>query len=242
MSGPVEIILIVAAVGYVLARRLLGEPVEAKRTLVLPAVLTGVGLIDLTKVTQPLVSIGFLVATTALSLVLGLLRGASARVFEKDGVVYLRYTATTLLLWAVNLGVKFGAGVVLGLVDPKAEQATSSGLMFTLGAGLLAEGLAVLYKALRTGGRIMWAKGRNGQPPTMSARLDGLQQKVQTTGWSATPRPGRRGGLLTSLIEDVRTPDIRQPNNDGSAPYRGPWPASYPEHDVRIIDSPRRDR
>src|SRR5690348_13921652 len=85
VSGPVEIILIIGAVGYILARRLLGEPAEAKHMLLLPAVLAGVGLIDLTKVPQSPVSIGFLVGTTALSLVVGLLRGASIRVFDKDG-------------------------------------------------------------------------------------------------------------------------------------------------------------
>ncbi|GAB2842002.1 hypothetical protein GCM10027176_52340 [Actinoallomurus bryophytorum] len=237
MSGPVEVILIIGAVGYILARRLLGEPAEAKRMLLLPAVLAGVGLVDLTKVTQSPASIGFLVGTTVLSLVLGLLRGASIRVFDKDGIVYLRYTATTVVLWGINLGVKFGASVLLGLVDPTAEHVGSSGLMFTLGVGMVLEGLAVLSKAMRTSGRIVWAKGRNDTPHTMSSMLDGLQQKVQTADGSQTRRPRRRGGLA-SLIEDVRDLDIRQPNSNASAPYHGPRPNSggSPEDQVRIID------
>ncbi|WP_433179568.1 hypothetical protein [Actinoallomurus sp. CA-150999] len=223
MSGPVEIILIIGAVGYILARRLLGEPAEAKRMLLLPAVLAGVGLTDLAKVHQSPVSIGFLVGSTALSLVLGLLRGASIRVFDKDGIVYLRYTATTVVLWVINLAVRFGASVVLGVVDPTAEHAGSSGLMLTLGAGMLVEGLAVLSKAMRTSGRVVWAKGRDGAPPTMSSLLDGLQEKVQTRSQTSPPR--RRGGLA-ALIEDVRNLDIRRPNDNGSAPYDGPRPNS----------------
>jgi hypothetical protein len=243
VSGPVEIILIIGVVGYILARRLLGEPAEAKRMLLLPAVLTGVGFIDLAKVSQSPVSIGFLVGTTALSLVLGLLRGASIRVFDKDGIVYLRYTATTVVLWGINLAVRFGASVVLGVVDPTAEHAGSSGLMFTLGAGMVVEGLAVLSKAMRTSGRVVWAKGRNGASHTMSSLLDGLQQKVQTTDWSQTRRPRRRGGLA-ALIEDVRNLDIRQPNNNGSAPYHGPRPNSggSPEDQAWIIDPHHRAR
>nr|WP_042194756.1 hypothetical protein [Kibdelosporangium sp. MJ126-NF4]CEL21527.1 hypothetical protein [Kibdelosporangium sp. MJ126-NF4]CTQ95906.1 hypothetical protein [Kibdelosporangium sp. MJ126-NF4] len=181
MSGPVEIVLIVAAVGYVLTRRMLGEPIVAKRMLLLPVVLIGFGLIDLVKGPQSAISIGFLAATTALSVVLGLLRGASTRVFEKDGVAYLRYTVMTLVLWGVNIAVKVGAGVVLGSIDPGAAQASSTGLMFTLGAGLLAEGAAVLAKAVRTEGRIMWAKGRDGQPHRMSPTLDQLQQRARAT-------------------------------------------------------------
>ncbi|MCO5973796.1 hypothetical protein [Actinoallomurus soli] len=257
MSGPVEIILIIGAVGYILARRLLGEPAEAKRMLLLPAVLAVVGLTDLAKVSQSTVSIGFLVATTALSLVLGLLRGASIRVFDRDGIVYLRYTVTTVVLWGINLAVRFGASVVLGVVDPTAAHAGSSGLMLTLGAGMVVEGLAVLSKAMRTGGRIVWAKGRDGAPHTMSSLLDGLQQKVQSTDWSQGRRPRRRGGL-GSLIEDVRDLDIRRPydtgsapNDTGSAPYdadsapydgRRPNGGGSPDDRARSFDRHRRER
>ncbi|MEV0403199.1 DUF1453 domain-containing protein [Actinoallomurus sp. NPDC050550] len=238
MSGPVEIILIIGAVGYILARRLLGEPAEAKRMLLLPAVLAGVGLTDLAKVHQSPVSIGFLAGSTVLSLVLGLLRGASIRVFDKDGIVYLRYTATTVVLWGINLAVRFGASVMLGVVDPTAEHAGSSGLMLTLGAGMVVEGLAVLSKAMRTSGRVVWAKGRDGAPHTMSSLLDGLQEKVQTTDWSQTSRPRRRGGFA-ALIEDVRNLDVRRPNDNGSAPYDGPRPnsgGSREEHDPHHRD------
>ncbi|MBE1463508.1 DUF1453 family protein [Kibdelosporangium phytohabitans] len=185
MSGPVEIVLIIAVIAYVLGRRLLGEPVQGKRLLLLPAVLLGAGLLDLTKVAQSPASIWFLIATTVLSAVLGLLRGASTRVFEKDGVVHLRYTVMTLVLWAANIAVKFGAGAVLGTVAPNADR--GNGMMFTLGAGLLAEGLVVLSKAVRSEGRIMWAKGRNGQPHRMSPRLDAMQQQAQT--WRNNSRP-----------------------------------------------------
>jgi hypothetical protein len=243
VSGPVEIILIIGVVGYILARRLLGEPAEAKRMLLLPAVLTGVGLTDLAKVHQSAVSIGFLVGSTALSLVLGLLRGASIHVFDKDGIVHLRYTATTVVLWGINLAVRFGASVVLGVLDPTAEHAAGGGLMLTLGAGMVVEGLAVLSKAMRTSGRVMWAKGRNGAPHTMSSLLDGLQQKAQTTDWSQTRRPRRHGGLA-ALIEDMRNLDIRQPYDNGSAPHDGPRPNSggSPEDQARTNDPYHPDR
>lgn len=180
MSGPVEVILIIAAIGYVLARRLIGEPAEGRRVLLVPVVLAGVGIVDLGKVTLSPVSIGFLVGTTAISLVLGLLRGASIRVFERDGVVFMRYTVTTVALWAVNLVIKLLGSVALGLVDPTAQHATTTGMMFTLGVGMVVEGLVVLAKAMRSGGRIVWQRGRNGQPHATSSLLDGLQNKMRT--------------------------------------------------------------
>lgn len=211
MSGPVEIVLIIAVVGYILARRLLGEPAVAKRMLLLPGVLTVIGFVDLTKVAQTPLSVAFLVGTTVISIVIGLLRGASIRVFEKDGIVTMQYTVMTIVLWAINFAVKFGASFVLGMVDPTAEHASSSGLMLTLGAGMLVEGLAVLAKAVRSDGRIVWQKGRKGEPHTMSNYLDGLQQKVQQTDWSQ-PRDRRsRGGMVSSMRDDLRDLDFRRP-------------------------------
>jgi hypothetical protein len=169
VSGPVEIVLIIAAVGYVLARRLAGEPAQAKRMLVLPGILAAIGLTDLDKVAQPPMSIAFLVGTTAVSLLIGVLRGASIRLSTRDGVVYMRYTVVTIVLWALNFGIKFGASFALGMVDPAAAHAGSNGLLLTLGVGLLAEGLTVLAKATRVGGEIMWG-GRARTMPRYRGR------------------------------------------------------------------------
>lgn len=180
MSGPVEIVLIIAAVGYVLIRRLLGEPAEARRMLVLPAVLCVIGLCDVVKVHQSSLAMAFLVVTTAVSVVIGLLRGASIRVFERDGITHMRYTATTVVLLATSIAIKLGASAVLGVVQPSAAHSSSNSLMLTLGTGLLAEGLVVLSKAVRTGAPIVWSKGKDGEPHTTSPLLDGLQQRVRS--------------------------------------------------------------
>jgi hypothetical protein len=186
MSGPVEVVLVIAVIAYVLIRRMMGEPAEGRRMLLLPAILTVVGVVDVTKVAQSGVSIGFLVASTVVSVGIGLLRGASVKVFERDGIVFMRYTVVSVVLLAVNFAVRFGASFVLGLVDPSAVHATSSGLLLTLGASLLVEGLCVLSKAVRLRGRIVWAKGKKGAPHQTSAFLDSLQSKVQST---STTRP-----------------------------------------------------
>lgn len=216
MSGPVEIIIIIAAVLYVMISRLMGEPAQAKRMLLVPAVLIVIGLLDVSKAAQSPTSIAFLVGTATVSAAIGLLRGASIRVFVKEDIVYMRYTVTTVFLWVLNFAIRFGASFVLALVDPKAGQAMSNGLMLTLGAGLLVEGLAVLSKAVRVNSRVVWEKGKDGQPDKMSPFVDNLQQKVQNTDLSKSGSRGRRG-LFGSLVDDVRDLDFRRPNN-GSTP------------------------
>ena len=174
MSGPVQIVLIVAAVGYLLVRRLLGEPAQAKRMLILPAVLTVVGLSVVAGQSTTPRAVLFLVVTVAISIALGALRGASVRISQRDGVAFIRYTWVTLVLWVVNLAVKFGANVVFGAVDAKDASTVGNSLLLTIGSGILAEGLVALYRALSAGHRVMWAQGRGGGPHRMSPMMDNL--------------------------------------------------------------------
>jgi hypothetical protein len=211
MTGPVEVVLVIALVAYVLIRRMAGETAEGKRMLLLPAILAVVGVVDVSKVAQSGVSLGFLIASTVVSVGIGLLRGASVKVFERDGIVFMKYTVVSVILLVVNFGVRFGASFVLGMVDPSAVHAVSSGLMLTLGASLLVEGLCVLSKAVRLRGRIIWAKGKKGAPHQASSFLDTLQSKVQSTDWTRSDAPDAPQEPRTSLLDDLRDLDFRRP-------------------------------
>jgi hypothetical protein len=172
MSEPVEIVLIIAAVAYVLVRRLAGEPAQANRLLVLPGVLAVIGLTDLKDITLTGASVAFLVATVAAGALLGVLRGASVRLSERDGIAFVRYTWLTIVLWAVNLAVKFGANILLGIVDPHAGATAGDSLLLTLGIGMLCEGGVVLLRVLRTDSRIVRAQREAGQQLRVSQLTD----------------------------------------------------------------------
>lgn len=179
MNGILEVIIAIAVIGYLLVRRVLGEPAEGKRMLLLPAILTVIGLVQITQVSQSGVSLAFLAASTAASVLIGVLRGASVRVFERDGLVFMKYTAVSIGLLVANVVIRLGAGLLLGVIDPSASDSVSKGVLLALGASLLAEGLVVLFKAVGTSGRIVWAKGRKGAPHQTSAFLDGLQERAR---------------------------------------------------------------
>lgn len=179
MSGPVEIILIVAAICYVLARRVAGEPAQAKRMLLLPAVLTAIGVSDAGPITRSgATAVAFLVASTAISVVIGVLRGLSVRLRDRDGIVFMNYTAVTVVLWVVNVVVKLGADLLLRAVDPHGAAGFGNSLLLTLGAGMLCEGGVVLLRALNTDSRILWESGKDGRAHTTSTWLDALQSRM----------------------------------------------------------------
>ncbi|MCW2947502.1 MAG: hypothetical protein JWR24_4219 [Actinoallomurus sp.] len=182
MSGPVEIVLIVAAVGYVLVRRVMGEPAQAKRMLVLPAVLSLIGLSDVSGEVKTPLPLLLLVATAAISVILGALRGASVRISQRDGLAFVRYTGVTVVLWVVNLAIKFGANLTLGAIDLKDAGAVGNSLLLTLGLGILAEGLVVLYRALCHDHPVMWTQGQDGAPHQMPPFLDNLRRSLTNRG------------------------------------------------------------
>ncbi len=186
MSGPIEIILILAAVAYVMVRRVMGEPAEGKRMLILPAVLLVIGISDVSGSLKTPMSVVFLVATAAISVVLGGLRGASVRLSERDGLAFVRYTGVTIALWVANLAIKFGGNLVLGIVDPKDASSVSNSLFLTLGAGMLVEGLVVLARALHGDARVIWSKGKDGAPHQMSPFLDNMQRSLNGGATSST--------------------------------------------------------
>jgi hypothetical protein len=74
IPSPLTILLVVAAVGYVLWSRMQGRPLKLRRMLLLPVVLMVLGIADLTGSSAPHLTpkdITFLVISVALSVVLG---------------------------------------------------------------------------------------------------------------------------------------------------------------------------
>ncbi|MDT8913308.1 DUF1453 domain-containing protein [Amycolatopsis sp. PS_44_ISF1] len=182
MSGPLQVVLIIAVIAYVLIRRLAGEPAEAKRMLILPAILIAVGLSQLDDLGRSGVAVLFLAGTTLVSAALGALRGVTIRLPRRDGIVFMRYTAVTIVLWVVNIAVKIGAGLLLGAIDPAGSDALGGTTFLTVGVGMLLEGVVVLARALRTGDQVIWAQGRDGAPHRTSPWLDDLQRQLSRRG------------------------------------------------------------
>ncbi|WP_034089543.1 DUF1453 family protein [Streptacidiphilus albus] len=172
-----EIVLIIAAVCYVMFRRVAGEPAQAKRMLLLPAVLVALGLSDVSGAGHDPAALAFLIGTAAVSIALGALRGLSTRLSEQGGIAYVHYTAATVVLWLLSLAAKFGLNFVFQAADPHAAAAAGNSLLLTLGAGMLVEGAVTLNRAVGSTSRVLWSKGKDGRPHTTSPFLDELQSR-----------------------------------------------------------------
>jgi uncharacterized membrane protein len=150
-----QIVLIIAVAALVIGKRLTGRPVDTRRSVVMPGVLAVYGWVILQKSgTLTHTDQVWLAVQGAVSIAIGLVRGSSIRLYERDGVVWARYRPVTLLLWVGSIAARFGLeAVAVGAGAGKAAMTSSTMLMF--GLSLAAESLIVLPRAHASGIPVM---------------------------------------------------------------------------------------
>jgi hypothetical protein len=141
-------VIAVVAIGVVV-KRLRGEPLNARDLLAPPVILTGIGIASLTK-THGLTAtdLAWTGAGAALGVALGAVRGATIAVFEREGVLWQRYTARTFGAMVVSFVVMAGFGL---LASKAGMHEGARPTQLTLGISFFGEALAVGVRALRTG-------------------------------------------------------------------------------------------
>ena len=156
------IVLIAALVLYLLFRRMAGQMIEVRRTLVLPGIIAVIGLASIGSTGITPTAIAFVAFGVAVGAALGVLRGFTIRIEPRDGFAFMRYTIASVVLLIASVGVRLIAAPIESSIDASAATVASNAMMLTLGVGFLAEGLAVIYRATRTEHTIAWQASKTG--------------------------------------------------------------------------------
>ncbi|MGH8879085.1 MAG: DUF1453 domain-containing protein [Stackebrandtia sp.] len=189
--------VVIVAVGYVIAKRMSGEPLNARDLGGPPLILTAIGVFQLTKVDDLTgVDIGWLVASALVGIACGVLRGATIVLFTREGVLWQRYTGKTIGVWLLSLIASGGFGL---LATAAGMHADAKPLMLSIGVGMLGEMLSVGLRALSTG-KPFSPQGRDSEAAHqhLVERFGDAANRVPRTGGGeagAEPAgPGRRPG------------------------------------------------
>jgi len=153
--SAVQIVLIAALVIYAIGRRFTGQPVGA-RSMLIPVALTGYGLYTLVGSTHgrfSVADIALVASELALGVIAGLGRGATIRLYLRDGHLWQRYTVATLLVWIAMIAVRLGFGYAGHAMGATLSVAGVS--MLTFGASLVVESLLVAWRAAATGAPLL---------------------------------------------------------------------------------------
>ncbi|WP_431902100.1 hypothetical protein [Nonomuraea sp. bgisy101] len=139
-----NIVLIVGLVGYVVVRRMIGEPLNARDVYVPPLVLIGLGIHVLSAVALTPVDVLWLVISGLVALGFGAMRASTTGLFEREGVLWQRYTWRTLVVWVVSAAASIGVGLLATRFGLH-EQARPISL--SIGVGLAGEALVTAVRA-----------------------------------------------------------------------------------------------
>ncbi|MFF4380079.1 DUF1453 domain-containing protein [Kitasatospora sp. NPDC001547] len=161
MNGWVYAGLVAVVVVVVVIRRLRGEPLNARDLFGAPVVLTGLG--GWTVAQRPGLRVsdyGWIAAGAVLGVALGAVRGATIRVYEREGVLWQRYTGRTFLVAALSLAVMAGFAALAGYygLAPDARP-----VQLSIGVGFLGEALVVGCRGVVSG--VPFAPERRGASP-----------------------------------------------------------------------------
>ncbi|WP_344325817.1 DUF1453 domain-containing protein [Kitasatospora putterlickiae] len=159
--------IIAGAAVAVVAKRMIGEPVNVRDLFGPPVVLTALGVWSVLEAGGLNgADLGWVVGGCLIGLGLGALRGATVAVFTRDGVLHQRYTGRTFLV----ILLAFLASGLYGLLARKlGMHPEARPINLSIGVGFLGEALVIGYRGLR-----------NGTPfaPEKPGPLDGLGDRI----------------------------------------------------------------
>ncbi|GAA0919260.1 DUF1453 family protein [Virgisporangium aurantiacum] len=130
-------VLVAVAVVVLVVKRFLGEPLVARDLLVPPVVLVAVGGYAVVRAGPVSVrEVVWVVGSALAGMVLGAVRGGTVRLFVRNGALWQRYSAWTIVAWAASIAVGAGLGwlAVRGGVRAEVRPVTLS-----VGVSLLGE-------------------------------------------------------------------------------------------------------
>jgi hypothetical protein len=172
-----SLLTVLAAIGivvYVVGRQVVGSPVTGRRLVVLPVVLTVIGIVDLSGGKAPLnaTDVVLLAVSAAIAIGVGLSLGAMTRIERRGGYLWAQLPKQGLWLWG-GLIVSRIAISGIGELSGAHLVAGSSAILLMLGLNRAAQALVIAPRAITAGipfapekdGRVFgasWFSGANG--------------------------------------------------------------------------------
>jgi hypothetical protein len=150
--SPLTALVAVGIIVYVIGHQLVGGALSGKRLVVLPAVLTVIGIVEISgdKAHTDATDIVLLVVSAAMALAIGAALGAMTRLERGDGYLWAQLPKQGLWLWG---GLIISRLVITGVADAAGAHvaAGSAVILLMLGLNRAAQALVVVPRAIAAG-------------------------------------------------------------------------------------------
>jgi hypothetical protein len=158
----IRVLAVIAVIGYVIGRQLMGEPLRGKRVVLLPVILAVAGAVDLGKHGRHVepADVVCLVISGLIAVTIGLLQGRMMRLEGRNGALWGQMPVRGLWLWALLVGSRLIMTVIALAVGAKVA-GSSAPIIMLLGIDRLGQAAIVMRHALATG--IPFAPEKDGR-------------------------------------------------------------------------------
>ena len=214
MSEVVRVLAVIAVIGYVIGRQLMGEPLRGKRVVLLPVILAVAGAVDLGKHGRHVepADVICLVISGLIAVTIGLLQGRMIRLEGRNGALWGQMPVRGLWLWALLVGSRLIMTVIALAVGAKVA-GSSAPIIMLLGINRLGQAAIVMRHALAAG--IPFAPEKDGRS-FLSGRVGGAASRRPGP---ASRYPPQRG---------LGSPEPDWPPASGQDSWHEADPARYP--------------
>jgi hypothetical protein len=209
----IRVLAVIAVIGYVIGRQLMGEPLRGKRVVLLPVILAVAGAVDLGKHGRHVepADVVCLVISGLIAVTIGLLQGRMMRLEGRNGALWGQMPVRGLWLWALLVGSRLIMTVIALAVGAKVA-GSSAPIIMLLGIDRLGQAAIVMRHALATG--IPFAPEKDGRS-FLSGQIGG----------AASRRPGPASRYPPQRGPGYPEPDW--PPASGQESWPDADPASY---------------
>ena len=147
MSEVIRVLAVVAIIGYVIGRQLMGEPLRGKRVVLLPAVLAVAGAADLGTHGRHvhLGDVVCLVISGLIAVTIGVLQGRMIRLESRNGALWGQLPVRGLWLWALLVGSRLIMTVIALAIGAKVA-GSSAPIIMLLGINRLGQAAIVMFR------------------------------------------------------------------------------------------------
>jgi len=150
-----SLVTVLAAIGiivYIVGQQLVGSALTGKRVVVLPAVLTVIGIADISssKSHPDAMDIVLLVVSAAIAIAVGAGLGAMTRLERRDGHLWAQLPKQGLLLWGGLIASRLVITGIAHAADAHVAAGTTA-ILLTLGLNRVAQALVIVPRAIAAG-------------------------------------------------------------------------------------------
>jgi hypothetical protein len=144
------VLAVLAIIVFVIGQQLVGSALRGKRTVVLPAILTVIGIVEINGSHPHAMDVLLLAVSSVIAIAIGVGLGVMTRLERRDGYLWAQLPKRGLCLWGALIASRL---VIEGIAHATGAQAAAgtAAILLVLGLNRVAQALVVVPRAITAG-------------------------------------------------------------------------------------------